>query len=118
MELIKSKVKTQCVHDVNAKGLYHKNMIKIEQDHDKDTYSKLVLNKLKTMWILPLFIFIRHLTQGTFSKNFQLTCDLCSPVCDPCATMCSPCPSMWEQIVNYELTKSELKFCYELIKNN
>jgi hypothetical protein len=38
------------VHDVNAKGLHHKNMTKIEQDHDKDTHSKLVLNKLKIMW--------------------------------------------------------------------
>jgi hypothetical protein len=47
MELKKSKVKTQCVHDVNAKGLHHKNMTKNKQDHDKYTYSKLVLNKLK-----------------------------------------------------------------------
>jgi len=35
--------------DVNAKGLYYKNMIKIEQDHNKDTYQKLVLNRLNVM---------------------------------------------------------------------
>ncbi len=35
--------------DVNAKGLYYKNMIKIKQDHNKDTYQKLVLNRLNVM---------------------------------------------------------------------
>ncbi len=58
-----------------------------------------------------------HLAQKTFSKNFQLTCGLCSPMCDPCATICGPYPSMWEQIMKYDLIKSEPKFCYELIKN-
>jgi hypothetical protein len=41
----KSKAKTRCVHDVNAKKLYFKNMTRIEQNHDKDTYQKLLLNK-------------------------------------------------------------------------
>jgi hypothetical protein len=45
----KSKAKTRCVHDVNAKQLYYKNMTQIEQDHDKDTYPKLMLNKLKVI---------------------------------------------------------------------
>jgi hypothetical protein len=35
--------------DVNAKGLYYKNMKKIEQDHDKNTYQELVLNKLNVI---------------------------------------------------------------------
>jgi hypothetical protein len=45
----KSKAKTQCVHDVNAKKLYYKNMKRTKQDHDKDTYPKLVWNRLKVM---------------------------------------------------------------------
>ncbi len=45
-----SKVKTQYVHDMNVKGFYYKNMTRIEQNHDKDTYPKLVLNRLKIMW--------------------------------------------------------------------
>jgi hypothetical protein len=40
MELKKSKAKAQCVHDVNAKKLYYKNMTRIKQGHDKDTYPK------------------------------------------------------------------------------
>jgi hypothetical protein len=44
-----SKAKTQCVHDVNAKKIYYKNMTRTKQDHDKNTYSKLVLNRLKVM---------------------------------------------------------------------
>jgi hypothetical protein len=53
----KSKVKTKtwCVHNVNAKGFYYKKVTKIWQDHDKHTYPKLVLNKLKVM---GNFIFI------------------------------------------------------------
>ncbi len=38
------------MHNVNAKGLYFKNMTRIKQDHDKYTYPKLVLNRLKVMW--------------------------------------------------------------------
>jgi hypothetical protein len=38
------------VHDVNAKRFYNKKMARIEQDHDKNTYPKLVLNKLKIKW--------------------------------------------------------------------
>jgi len=45
-----SKVKTQYVHDMNVKGFYYKNMTRIEQNHDKDTYPKLVLNRLKIIW--------------------------------------------------------------------
>jgi hypothetical protein len=43
----KSKVetKTLCAHNVNAKGLYYKNVT----NHDKNMYPKLVLNKLKVM---------------------------------------------------------------------
>jgi len=44
----KSKAKTQCVHDVNAKKLSYKNMTRTK-GHDKDTYPKLVLNRLKVM---------------------------------------------------------------------
>jgi hypothetical protein len=45
----KSKIKTRCVHDVNAKRLCYKNMTITKQDHDKDTHLKLVLNKVKVM---------------------------------------------------------------------
>jgi hypothetical protein len=65
----KSKEKTRCVHDVNAKGFYYKNMTKIEQDHDKDPYPKLVLNKLKVIWDLSLFIPIGHLAQRVFQET-------------------------------------------------
>ncbi len=34
----KSKAKTLYVHNANAKRYYYKNMTKIEQDHEKDTY--------------------------------------------------------------------------------
>jgi hypothetical protein len=44
----KAKAKTRCVHNVNVKGFYYKNMTK-KKDHDKDTYPKLMLNKLKVM---------------------------------------------------------------------
>jgi hypothetical protein len=43
----KSKAKTWCVYDVNARGLYYKNMAITNQDHNKNTYPKLILNKLK-----------------------------------------------------------------------
>ncbi len=46
----KSKIKIWCVHNVNAKGLYYKTMTRIEQDHDKNTFQNLMLNKLKVMW--------------------------------------------------------------------
>jgi hypothetical protein len=46
----KSKAKTQCVDNVNVKGFYYKNMIRIEQDHEKGMYPKLVLNIFKVMW--------------------------------------------------------------------
>jgi hypothetical protein len=45
----KSKAKTQCVHNVNAKGFYYKNMIRMEQDHERNMYSKLMLNIFKVM---------------------------------------------------------------------
>jgi hypothetical protein len=73
---------------MNAKGLYYKNMTRIEQDHDKNTYPKLLLNKLKKCEIIPLSIPIGHLGQGSFKKNFQ-------PM----------------------LTKNELRFNYELTKS-
>jgi hypothetical protein len=53
----KSKEKTQFAHNVNAKGLYYKKMTKTKQDHDKNMYPKLILNKLKIMWD---FIPIEH----------------------------------------------------------
>jgi hypothetical protein len=46
----KSKEKTWHVHNVNAKWLYYKNLIKIQQDCDKNTYPKLMLNRLKVTW--------------------------------------------------------------------
>ncbi len=58
------------------------------------------------MGILPLFIPIRHLAQGNFLKNLQPTCGDHSPMCahvHPCAPMCGPC-------VNYEQTKTQLKW--------
>jgi hypothetical protein len=59
----KSKAKTWCVHDVNAKIFYHKSMEKKNQDHDKNTYPKLMLNRLKVMWdSIPIYI-IKHITQ-------------------------------------------------------
>jgi hypothetical protein len=45
---IKSK-NTMCTRDVNAKGLYYKNITIAKQDHDKDTYPKPMLNKVKIM---------------------------------------------------------------------
>jgi hypothetical protein len=45
---IKSK-NTMCTHDVNAKWLYYKNLTRTKQGHDKDTYPKLMLNKMKIM---------------------------------------------------------------------
>jgi hypothetical protein len=37
------------VHDVNAKGIYSKNMTRTKQDHENNTYPKLGLNILKVM---------------------------------------------------------------------
>jgi hypothetical protein len=45
----KIKSKNMVCEDVNAKGLYYKNMIRTKQDHNKDTYSKLVSNRLNVM---------------------------------------------------------------------
>jgi hypothetical protein len=42
--------KIRCVHDVNARRLYYKNLTKNNNNHDKDMYQKLVLNILKVMW--------------------------------------------------------------------
>ncbi len=50
---IKSK-NTMCTHDVNAKKIYYKNMTRTKQDHDKDTYPKLMLNKVKIMYNFTL----------------------------------------------------------------
>jgi hypothetical protein len=45
-------------HDVNAKRLYYKNMTRTKQDHDKNMYPKLVLNKLKVlMWDSTFIIY-------------------------------------------------------------
>jgi hypothetical protein len=52
----------------------------------------------KQCGFLLLFIPIGHLIQGSFFKNFQLTCGWCS-------LMCGPCPSMWKLILKYELLK-------------
>jgi hypothetical protein len=46
----KSKAKTQCVHDLNVKAFYSKNITRTEQDHDKNMYPELMLNILKIMW--------------------------------------------------------------------
>ncbi len=59
-----------------------------KQDYDKNTYSKLMLNKLN---VICNFTF-GHLAQKNFSKKFQPSC--------------GPCPSVWELIVKYDLTKS------------
>jgi hypothetical protein len=58
-----------------------------------------MLNKSKVMWDSTSIYTHRHLVQVSFSKNFQFTCDPYSP-------MCGPCPSMWELIMNYELTNN------------
>jgi hypothetical protein len=42
----KSKTKRWYVHNVNAKDFITKTW----QEHNKDTYPKLVLNKLKVIW--------------------------------------------------------------------
>jgi hypothetical protein len=60
------------VHNVNAKELYYKNVTKIDQDHDKDSYPKLVLNKLKVMGNFILLIPIRQLTQRKIQKTSNL----------------------------------------------
>jgi len=44
------KTKTRCVYNVNAKIFNYKNMTRTKQDHDKDTYPKLMLNVLQVMW--------------------------------------------------------------------
>ncbi len=65
-----SKAKTRCVHDVNAKVFYYKNMTKIKQDHDKDMYPKLVLNKLKVIWDSTFFYTHWAPSSRGFSRNF------------------------------------------------
>jgi len=54
----KSKIKTWCVHDVNVKGFYLKNMTRKWQDHVKDRYQKLMLTRLNVMWDCT-FIYIQ-----------------------------------------------------------
>jgi hypothetical protein len=66
------------MQDKNSTRCYYKNETEIEQDYNKNMYPKLVLNILKVMGILLLFIHTRHLTQGSFS-NFQSTCGLSMP---------------------------------------
>jgi hypothetical protein len=46
-------------------------MTKIKQDHNKYTYPKLVLNKLKEMWDFTFVYTHWHLNQGNFSKNLS-----------------------------------------------
>jgi len=84
-------------------------MTKIEQDHNKDTYPKVMLNKLKVMWDFT-FIYT-HCTPNLKKILKELPTYMWPmfPMCDPCAPMCGPCPSMWELIVNYELANNELK---------
>ncbi len=68
-----------------------------------------MLNRLKVMWDC-IFIYTHWaLSSKKLLKKIQLTCGPCSHMCDPCAPMCGPCPSMWELIMNYEKTKSELE---------
>jgi len=102
----KSKVKTQCVHDMNAKRFYYKNMTRIEQNHDKNTYPKLVLNKPKIMCdFTSTYTNWAPSSRKLFKKKFNLYVahvHLCSSMCDPCL-------SMWKLIMNYKLIKNELK---------
>jgi hypothetical protein len=58
------------MHDVNAKGFYNKNMTRIEQDHDKNTYPKLVFNKLKVKWNSTSIYTHWNPNSRNFSKNF------------------------------------------------
>jgi hypothetical protein len=77
---------------------YYNEKTKTKQYYDKKTYTKLVLNRLKIMEILLLFIPIGHLVQRIFSRNFQPICSLYSPMC----AHVYPC-------VNYKRTKIQLK---------
>jgi len=62
----KIKSKNMMCENVNAKFFYYKNMIRTEQDHDKNTYPKLVLNRLNVMCDSIFIIPIGHLTQKNF----------------------------------------------------
>jgi hypothetical protein len=64
-----------------------------------------------------LYLYPLDTVQKSFSINFQPACGPCSPMCDPYAPMCDPCPSMWKPIMNYNLTKNELRLKYELIES-
>jgi hypothetical protein len=44
----KSKAKTQCVHNVNGKRFYYKNMIRIEQDHEKKNVFKISVEHIQS----------------------------------------------------------------------
>ncbi len=58
--------------------------------------SKLVLNILKVMWN-SIFIYTHWAPSSKKILKNILT------------YMCGPCPSMWEPIMNYELTTNALK---------
>ncbi len=44
----KSKAKTQRVHNVNGKRFYYKNMIRIEQDHEKKNVFKISVEHIQS----------------------------------------------------------------------
>jgi len=56
--------------NVNAKFFYYKNMNRTEQDHNKNTYPKLVLNRLNVMCD-SIFIYTHWASnsKNSFKKN-------------------------------------------------
>jgi hypothetical protein len=98
----KSKIKIRCVHDMNAKGFYYKNMTIIEQNHDKDTYPKLMLNGLKLMWDFTFIYTNWALSSRKFLK--KLPTYMC-----PMFTYVQPCVThVWPMSIHVEIN-SEIK---------
>jgi len=77
----KIEEKPRCVHNVNAKNIYYKNMTRTKQDHDKYTNPKLMLNILQAMWDSTSIYIHWTPNKKNFSKNFDPTCGPCSPMC-------------------------------------
>ncbi len=66
----------------NSIGFYWKNKIRIEQDHNKKMYPKLMLSRLKVIGnSTPIYTFWAH-----GSKKYYF---FFQPTCGPCSFMCA-----------------------------
>jgi hypothetical protein len=105
----KSKAKTWCMHNMKC----NKTLLQ-KHDNNKDLYPKLVLNRLKGMW--DSISIYTHWAPS--SKKFLIKLSTYMwPMFTHVWPMCGPCPSMWELVMNYELTKSELEVNWNLTMN-